>query len=126
MLEREDSCRRVKMQLPDSDRTTDQVSCLSGEFMISKARSREIGEIFCLLGHTHSYENGFPFNPFRRTLYNFIENLIACALISQNIFKRHNRLRGWDVGLHAQWLCANYAKHQMTIIGSVNYNEKNN
>lgn len=34
---RKDSCRRVKMQLPDPDRATDQVSCLPGEFMISKA-----------------------------------------------------------------------------------------
>lgn len=46
----EDSCRRVKMQLPVPDRVADQVSCLRGEFMISKARLREIGEIFCLPG----------------------------------------------------------------------------
>jgi len=110
---RKDSCRRVKMQLPDLDRATDQVSCLSGEFMISKARPWEIGKIFCLLGHTRSYENGFPFNHFRESLCNFIENLIAYALILQNIFKMHNHLRESKMGLYAQ--CSGFVQIMQSI-----------
>lgn len=43
---RKDSYRLVKMQLLDPDRATDQASCLSRKFMISKAHPREIREIF--------------------------------------------------------------------------------
>lgn len=41
--------------------------CLPGEFMISKARPWEIGEIFCLPEHTRSYENGLSVRPFITT-----------------------------------------------------------
>ena len=49
--------------------------------MISKARSRKIGEIFCLSEYIARIRKCFSFNSFIfGSLCNFIENLIARAI----------------------------------------------
>lgn len=91
-----DSYRLVKTQLLDPDRATDQTSCPSREFMISKAHPREIREIFYLLVYilfTFEYTVRTKM-VFRSTIYGgycvILLKIWSPAQLTQNIFKMHN------------------------------------